>query len=124
MGLGTRSAGRGALPYNLAMKTLSHACRQPRRRPAFAVAAITSLAMGLGALVTVFTLADALPFRPLAIREPSRVVRVSSVVFDGRPGGVFAPAVDALGQQKDLFAGVCGFLAQTLTGTSSSSQDR
>ncbi len=53
---------------------LRYALRGLRRFPGFAVTAILSLALGIGASVSIFTVADNLLLRPLPYRDPSRLV--------------------------------------------------
>ena len=55
---------------------LRHALRGLRRNPGFAATAILSLALGIGASVAIFTLADNLLLRPLPYREPGRLMMV------------------------------------------------
>ena len=55
---------------------LLYAMRGLRRNPAFALTAILSLALGIGASVSIFTVADNLLLRPLPYRDPSRLVMV------------------------------------------------
>lgn len=54
----------------------ARALRSLRRRPGFAICAVTVLALSVGAAVVVFSLLDALVLRDLPVREPSRVIRV------------------------------------------------
>ncbi len=53
---------------------LRYALRGLKRSPGFAVTAILSLALGIGASVSIFTVADNLLLRPLPYRDPSRLV--------------------------------------------------
>jgi putative ABC transport system permease protein len=55
---------------------LVYAMRGLRRNPAFALTATLSLALGIGASVSIFTVADELLIRPLPYRDPSRLVMV------------------------------------------------
>jgi predicted permease len=57
-----------------------------RRAPRPAAAAIVSLALGIGACGSIFGLIDALGFRPLAVRQEHRLVRVSTSA-PGQPSG-------------------------------------
>ena len=53
-------------------------------RPAFTLVAALSLALGIGANSAIFSLIDALWFRPLAVRNPSQIVRLFSVTDQDR----------------------------------------
>jgi hypothetical protein len=55
---------------------LVYAVRGLRRNPAFAWTAILSLALGIGASVSIFTVADNLLIRPLPYHDPGRLVMV------------------------------------------------
>ena len=59
------------------LSDLRLALRLFRRAPMFAVTAILTLALGIGANVAVFTLVDAVLFRPLPLGEPDRLVMLS-----------------------------------------------
>ena len=53
-----------------------YALRALRRTPAFTVTAILSVALGIGASVAIFTVADNLLLRPLPYREPDRLLMI------------------------------------------------
>jgi putative ABC transport system permease protein len=55
---------------------LVYAVRGLRRNPAFAVTAVLSLALGTGASVAIFTVADNLVIRPLPYHDPGHLVMV------------------------------------------------
>jgi putative ABC transport system permease protein len=55
---------------------LVYAVRGLRKNPAFALTAILSLALGIGASVSIFTVADNLLIRPLPYHDPGRLVMV------------------------------------------------
>ncbi len=57
-------------------RDLRYALRGLRANPGFAAAAILSLALGIGAGVAIFTLADNLLLRPLPYRQPDRLMMV------------------------------------------------
>jgi predicted permease len=69
--------------------------RQIRRTPAFSAVAIGSLAIGIGAGTAVFSLADAVLFRTMAVRDPARLT-----VVKWRSGPVFPfSSLDGYGDQ-------------------------
>jgi putative ABC transport system permease protein len=55
--------------FRLAFRTL-------HRRPGFAAAAITTLALGIGASTAIFSVAYGVSLRPLAYPEPDRLIRI------------------------------------------------
>jgi putative ABC transport system permease protein len=66
---------RGGLPWVETLRQdVSYAGRQLRRAPGFALAAILTLSLSLGATVTVFTVVDAVLYRPLAYPDAARLV--------------------------------------------------
>jgi putative ABC transport system permease protein len=59
------------------------ACRWLRRSPGFATLAIGSLAIGIGFNAALFTVVDALLFRPLPVERPEQLVDVYTTGSDG-----------------------------------------
>jgi len=59
---------------------LRHALRGLRRSPGFAAAAIAILALGLAATTAVFSVADAVLFRPLPYQRPQQLVVINEVI--------------------------------------------
>jgi predicted permease len=58
------------------MSTIRQAIRALRRRPAFAIAAILTVGLGVGANTTVYGVIYAVLLRPLPFRDPQRLVQV------------------------------------------------
>jgi predicted permease len=64
---------------------LRYAARSLRRTPGFAVAAIVTLALGIGANAAIFTLLDAAMFKPLNVPAPGDLVTLYERPREGNP---------------------------------------
>ncbi|MDF1504466.1 ADOP family duplicated permease [Roseisolibacter sp. H3M3-2] len=90
------------------------AARRLLRAPGFAAAAALTLALGLGANTTMFSLVSAVFLRPLPVQEPDRLLRVVTTWRDGDGRSINSGAlgwddVPALAARRDVFAGVAAF---------------
>src|SRR5262245_52166003 len=56
------------------LRDIHYALRGMRRSPGFALVALLSLALGIGATTSVFSVMNAFVLRPLAVEEPARLV--------------------------------------------------
>lgn len=89
----------------IGMRDLRYAARVLAKSPGFSLAVAGLLALGIGANTALFSAADALLLRPLPVRDPQQLVRLTQNV--PRIGIVanFQPEVyDALKQAKTLSA--------------------
>src|SRR5471032_2566686 len=59
-------------------RDVRRAARGLRKHPGFTATATVSLALGIGANTAMFTLANAVLLRPIAVRDPSRLIRIST----------------------------------------------
>src|SRR5262245_36949685 len=64
---------------------LKYASRSLRRTPGFAVAAVVTLALGIGANAAIFTLLDAVMFKPLNVPAPRDLVTLFERPRAGNP---------------------------------------
>ena len=89
------------------------ATRQIRRAPGFALIAIVTLALGIGASTAVFTLTHALLLKSLPVVEPDRLVRLTLRLDDGDPDDDDAPlnlpTIQAIERRAHSFSGVFGW---------------
>src|SRR5215471_8359145 len=70
---------------------LSFGARMFLKNPGFTLIAVATLALGIGANTAIFSVCNAVLFKPLPYAEPSRIVTLSERQRDGTLGGV-APA--------------------------------
>jgi putative ABC transport system permease protein len=71
--------GRGLPLVDTTLQDLRYAWRSLRRNPAFAIVAISTLAIGIAASTAMFTVAQAVLLRPLPYPEPERLIEISEV---------------------------------------------
>lgn len=72
-----RTAGAdAALGLDGIWRDVKHALRQMKKAPGFAAVVIVTLALGIGANTTVFSIVDAVLLRPLPYASPQRLVEV------------------------------------------------
>jgi hypothetical protein len=104
---------------------LCFAFRQLRKNPGFTEVAVLTLALGIGANTAIFSLVNAVLFRPLPFREASRLVWIANVAPDGKSlsgGATRRPTLRDWRQRNQSFAGLAGYHAffdrieSTLTG--------
>lgn len=93
------------------MTDLRFAWRQALTRPLFSALVIGVLALGIGATTAIFSLTDAVLFRPLPIAEPDRVVRIFRVDETGRPDNNLSfPHVADLRDNASSFSHIAAYM--------------
>ena len=108
------------------MTNWKSACRSLVRRPAFAAATILILALGIGATTTLFSLIDAVLWKPLPYPNPDRVV----TVYETNPAkdqntSLVAPArIEDWNRLSQSFEVMSGSYSENVTDTSGSEPER
>ena len=93
--------------WNDARADLVFAGRLYRRSRVFTLVVLASLALGIGVNTALFSLADALLLRPLAVPEPSQLLQVNRIGPGGAGPVVSYPTARVL---RDAVAGVADLL--------------
>jgi putative ABC transport system permease protein len=101
-----------------------YALRSLRKSPGFALVAILTLALGIGANTAMFSIVEAVMLRPLPYPEPERVAalleqRTSGVGAPGQRMRVAAANLVSYKAENRSFAGIAGFesIGMNLTGS-------
>jgi predicted permease len=67
------------------LQNIRFALRQLRRNPGFSAVAATTIALGIGATTVIFSLVNAVVFRPLPVDDPGGLLEVMEIGEDGGP---------------------------------------
>ncbi len=94
---------------------LAYALRQLRRSPGFAAVAVSTLALGLGAAVTILALVQAVVLSPLPFQDPDRLVELGMLTPEGGFFSVSEPAYLEWQERSQRFDGMGAFHAQAAT---------
>jgi len=98
------------------LRDVRHAARLLRRDPVFALVAVASLAIGIGANSAIFSLADELILRPLPVSNPGDVVTVSAEAPDGESGERLSyPDYHDLRDHSQSFEGLLAYEVSTVS---------
>ena len=99
---------RGVSALSTLGQDLRHALRIWRQNPGFVLAAVTAIALGIGANATVFTIANAVLFKTLAFEDGRRLVYLQGTEpgcdFPCDTGRSYADFLDFRSQTKTMMA--------------------
>jgi predicted permease len=103
-------------PVESVLQDVRFAVRQMRRAPGFAITAVLTLALGIGANAVIYTLVDSILLRPLPYMQQDRLMRMTGTTFVVLPKGF----IRALGEQSRAFSSIAGFgddIESNITGS-------
>ena len=86
------------------VQDLRYALRQLRRAPGFALVAIFTLALGIGATTAMLAVVDSVLLRPVALPHAERLVTLSRMIKGQRADNFVFKDLDALGTVKSFEA--------------------
>src|SRR5437773_3385802 len=91
------------------IEDLRFALRGWRRTPGFAIAAIATLALGIGANTAIFSIVSGVLLRPLPFDHPERLVQLNSVDPRFGIGAVYFRDLDEWRQQGTALDEIVGY---------------
>lgn len=91
------------------MQDVRYALRQMRKSPGFAVIAVLTLALGVGAATAVFSVIDAVMLRPLPFDHPERIVLTETRAPSGYTQPFSYPSYKDLKHRFSNFSAFAGF---------------
>ncbi len=105
---------------------LRYAARSLRRTPGFAVAALVTLALGIGANAAIYSLIEAVMLRTLPVSAPEelRFVAIGLPGTDDITTASNYPWLERVRQRADVFAGVTAFNIRDFKVSSESGAER
>ncbi len=92
------------------LQDIRYAFRWLRRSPGFTLVAVLSIGLGVGVNTAMFSLVDALLFRPLPVSAPSTLVDLFTTSSDGDEYATSSfPDFTDLKAQNDVFADMTAY---------------
>ncbi len=83
--------------------------RQLRKNPSFTAVAVLTLALGIAATTSIFSVVYGVLLRPLPYPDPNRIMAVFEVTSEGRPSRVADPNFDDFRDQSRSFQAIAKY---------------
>jgi predicted permease len=116
---------RGVKPVEDLEQDARYAVRQLRKNPGFSLVAILTLALGIGAATTIFSVVNGIVLNPLTFHEPHRLVQVwprqvfsKSMLVEFRDNVPFLEGLSGYSHRTFTFSGEGGVDPEELWGAS------
>lgn len=87
------------------LQSFRYALRQLRNSPGFAVTAVLTLALGIGATTAIFSILDAVLLQPLPLPHPDRLVALNGAPWNG----LSIPTIRDWQQRSRSFQSIAGY---------------
>ncbi len=100
------------------LQDVRYALRQHRKAPGFAVVAVITLALGIGATTAIFSVVYGVLLRPLSYEKPNQIVRLWETNAQGHPVNFTDPNFEDVRAQNHSLQGLAEFRS-TLESVSS-----
>ncbi len=110
-----RTANRRSRRLEELAQDLKLGARVLRKSPGFAIAAVLTIALGIGANTAVFSIINSVILRPLPYEEPSRLVVVAEQHDNGNPSDLPWPNLVDIRDQVSAFDAVAAYGASMAT---------
>ncbi|MGA7109301.1 MAG: ABC transporter permease [Terracidiphilus sp.] len=101
-------------PLEGVLQDVRFALRQMRKAPGFAITAVLTLALGIGANAVIYTLVDSILLRPLPYARQDRLMRITGTTAPVFPKGW----IRALGENSKAFSSLAGYGADAESNVS------
>ena len=93
---------------NTMLMDIRYALRQLRRAPGFAIAAVLTLALGIGASSAIFCIMDGLWLHPMPVSQQGQLARVFATTAQESDGFFNYLDYQAIGEARNGLQGACG----------------